>query len=604
MLLFFYQGMKVVFYRFYTVSTLICLQTVHTSKLKNFKGYQSIFTTVTIMGSGILCRNPDDYMRETKLDIFRAPKIDRTIYRPEAAAIEYIRALNATKLERVFAKPFIGNLEGHTDGVLSFSKHPQSLVTMASGSFDGVICIWDLPMRLCKRKFEAHEGFVRGITYTADGSRFLSVGDDKTVKTWNAWEQDDGTYNDTPLNVVMSRTVLTGISHHAHEPVYATCGEVCYLWEENRSVPLQTMKFQVDTLHDVKFNMINTEILAACGSDRSIILYDKRLGQPFKKVTMKMKPNKLSWNPKSAHIFTVANEDYNLYTFDGRKIKDPVKIHKGHVSAVMDVDWAPTGEEFVSGSFDKTVRIFEAHKSNSRDVYHTKRMQHVVVVGWSLDNKYVYSGSDEMNIRLWKARASEKLGALRPREKFAFDYNEALKERFAAHPQVKRIARHRHVPKHIYNEARNLREQLNKIKRKENNLRMNSAPGTVPYVADLKTKVIKTEVAPVQKRETFDKNQKKPFKKSENGEKVDVVKKNQLKKPMKRLKNEGKGEFTPTPTNKFRKARNPGFVDMKAEKTPQGISMNILKNKKIKKTEESTFKYSKKGKKNKPQEEN
>ena len=29
---------------------------------------------------------------------------------------EYQRALNATKLERVFAKPFVGSLDGHTDG--------------------------------------------------------------------------------------------------------------------------------------------------------------------------------------------------------------------------------------------------------------------------------------------------------------------------------------------------------------------------------------------------------------------------------------------------------------------------------------------------------
>lgn len=40
-------------------------------------------------------------------------------------------------------------------------------------------------------------------------------------------------------------------------------------------------------------------------------------------------------------------------------------------------------------------------------------MQRVRVVQWSLDNKYIISGSDEMNIRVWKARASEKLGMVR-----------------------------------------------------------------------------------------------------------------------------------------------------------------------------------------------
>lgn len=93
-----------------------------------------------------------------------------------------------------------------------------------------------------------------------------------------------------------------------------------------------------------------------------------------------------------------------------RKLKHPVNVHKDHVGAVVDVDYAPTGREFVSGSYDRTIRIFECGKGHSREVYHTKRMQRLTCVQWSLDNKYIFSGSDEMNIRIWKARASEKLG--------------------------------------------------------------------------------------------------------------------------------------------------------------------------------------------------
>ena len=33
-------------------------------------------------------------------------------------------------------------------------------------------------------------------------------------------------------------------------------------------------------------------------------------------------------------------------------------IHKDHVTAVLDIDFSPTGREFVTGSFDKTIRIF------------------------------------------------------------------------------------------------------------------------------------------------------------------------------------------------------------------------------------------------------
>lgn len=52
------------------------------------------------------------------------------------------------------------------------------------------------------------------------------------------------------------------------------------------------------------------------------------------------------------------------------------------------------------------------------------------------------------------------------RERMAFQYQDKLKERFAQHPQVRRIARHRHVPKHIYNAQREKHVMVVSRKRK------------------------------------------------------------------------------------------------------------------------------------------
>ncbi|KAK2119857.1 DDB1- and CUL4-associated factor 13, partial [Saguinus oedipus] len=102
---------------------------------------------------------------------------------------------------------------------------------------------------------------------------------------------------------------------------------------------------------------------------------------------------------------------------------------------------SPTGKEFVSASFDKSIQIFPVDKSQSREVYHTKRTQHVICVKWASDSKYIMFGSDEMNIRLCKANASEKLGVLTSREKAAKDYNQKLKKKFQHHRHIKHIAR-------------------------------------------------------------------------------------------------------------------------------------------------------------------
>ena len=92
-----------------------------------------------------------------------------------------------------------------------------------------------------------------------------------------------------------------------------------------------------------------------------------------------MMSNSICWNPQEAFNFTVnatshpnperhqvleairarlgqglgslvisaacqaANEDHNLYTFDMRNLKSAICVHHDFVSAVIDVDYAPTG---------------------------------------------------------------------------------------------------------------------------------------------------------------------------------------------------------------------------------------------------------------------
>lgn len=40
---------------------------------------------------------------------------------------------------------------------------------------------------------------------------------------------------------------------------------------------------------------------------------------------------------------------------------------------------------------------------------------------------------------------------MRARERYAINYAEELKKKYGHFPEVRRIARHRHLPKHIFN---------------------------------------------------------------------------------------------------------------------------------------------------------
>lgn len=260
----------------------------------------------------VLSRNPDDYIRDTKTEFHKVPRNYSKEIHPFEEQREYVRALNATKMERLFAKPLIGDLSGHKDGISCIAKHPSQLSTLVSGSFDGDVCVWNLPTRKCMKSLNAHDGYVRGIVFSTDGNRFFSVGDDKAIKVWttNAYDMDDDEDDNAPINTILSKTVLTSITHHRRDPIFATCGEMCQLWEETRNEPLKSLQWGSDSIHHIQFNLVENNLLAACTSSRSIILYDRREGKPLRKVVMTMRPNYLAWNPMEAFTFTVGNEDY------------------------------------------------------------------------------------------------------------------------------------------------------------------------------------------------------------------------------------------------------------------------------------------------------
>ncbi|KAL7530010.1 hypothetical protein ACHAWF_003208, partial [Thalassiosira exigua] len=391
---------------------------------------------------------------------------------PHARAREYARAVTAAKLDRMFAKPFLGELRGgHVDAVSCLAICRTHLCPAVSGGVDGTVRVWDLQNRRMVVNLEAHSRGVSGLAFGNEGGAFYSCGEEGTVKRWTAHPRqtssgagaddggsdgdDDGwgkklkarkrarpksgeggatssphgpheTYRLPPSRRSHhSAVAFHSLDHHWSHPQFATASSDASvrLWDPERSAPVATyddLWGGDDTVTTVRYNPAEPDLLAHCTSDRGIGLHDTRASSALKKTVLSMKSNCLEWNPREPYAFVVGNEDHNAYAFDMRKLNRPTMMFKGHVGAVMDVAWSPTGTEFVAGSYDRTVRIFATRKEGgtsghvgdgasgtSREVYHAKRMQRVFCVGYTPDDKYILSGSDDTNLRLWKARASE-----------------------------------------------------------------------------------------------------------------------------------------------------------------------------------------------------
>ncbi|KAK4688856.1 DDB1- and CUL4-associated factor 13, partial [Tremellales sp. Uapishka_1] len=472
---------------------------------------------------------------------------------PFAKPREYTRALTAAKIDRIFAKPFVDALGGHQDGVYCLGKDPRRVAVVAGGGGDGEVIVHSLALRRPLLKVpNAHRGMVGGLCWTAEGTDgkrgLITCGKlDATVKVWRSkafapgtkseevfegnefgsgsaaggskdvldaagaigedgFEEEEGGglqidsrrrdavgSNLEPSMTYTSKNGFNGIDHHRSDAVFATASNTVQIWDETRSNPLSTLAFgnSMETVTAVKFNQSETSVLASVGTDRTMCLYDIRTGKAERRIVMNMKSNALSWCPTLPTVMLLASEDHNLYTFDIRDMTSPTQIYKGHVGGVMGVDWSPTGEEFVSGSYDRTIRLWKRDQGNrSRDVYHTKRMQRIFDVTYTPTADFVLSASDDGNVRIWKSNASAKLGPISTRERQSMEYRQKLVDKWSSEKGVRAVKDRRHVPVSIHKTVNLKRTMIEAGKVKEERRRAHSRKGKEKPKAERKKAVI------------------------------------------------------------------------------------------------------------------
>jgi len=167
-------------------------------------------------------------------------------------------------------------------------------------------------------------------------------------------------------------------------------------------------------------------------------------------------------------------------------------VHEGHLAAVVDVDYALTGREFVSGSYDCTVRIWDVDAARSKDVYHAPRMQRVFCVRYTDDARFVLSGSDDANVRVWKSRAAEPLRILSRREQAKLDYGDRLKRRFAHAPEIRRIAQFHRVPKLLLSLRRRRDIHNASVRRKRENVLRHAGSRRIVFKTRAEAPVVTT----------------------------------------------------------------------------------------------------------------
>jgi len=116
----------------------------------------------------------------------------------------------------------------------------------------------------------------------------------------------------------------------------------------------------------------------------------------------------VGFSPDGAHIVS-GSHDRTIRIWDVRTGDEVTKPLVGHTDAVISVDFSPDGAHIVSGSRDQTIRIWDARTGEEVMKPFVGHMDTVTSVCFSLDGTLIGSGSHDQTIRIWDARTGEEV---------------------------------------------------------------------------------------------------------------------------------------------------------------------------------------------------
>ncbi len=360
------------------------------------------------------------------------------VWSVEAALADEDRTLEAARQEYV-AGPWRHHGTVHR---LRVSPDGRRIV---SASLDNTAKVWDPSRNALAGPVFEHEAGVQAAVFLPDGERVAVACDDNVARVWRsaagqavrrvehevfgpeAVYTGDGRYvlvkkknDDTALVFdTETRKRFCSVEHPGGIRAVAV--------SPNRSRILtggannDSRLFDVATgglLHSfahtngvwsVAFSPDGMRTLAA-GFDGVAQLRDARTGQMLREVRVDARVQGCAFSPDNAR-FILGCGDKLARIYDANSTRPPIVL-AGHLSAVNAVSFSRDGSRVVTGSFDNTVRVWNAATGElvGAPMRHQGPVWYATGTAFSRDGSTVVAACDDGTVRVWDVATSRPVG--------------------------------------------------------------------------------------------------------------------------------------------------------------------------------------------------
>jgi serine/threonine protein kinase len=268
--------------------------------------------------------------------------------------------------------------------------------TIASGSDDNTVKLWQLNDGQEIRTFNGHSDWVYSVAISPNGETLVSGSKDNTVKVWNL-KTGQELHNLTGHKGLVNSVAVSQDNENIASGSYDS---TINIWDLKTGKLVRTLTGHTAPVLSVTFGPNNRNLVSS-GVDKTVKVWDWQTGKELRSLAGHSSDvNSIALSPDGQIVASVSDDKtikvWNVNT--GRELRT---FTGGHTADINSVAFSPNGKILATGSDDKTIRFWNLMTGEKLANFrgHTAP---VFTVAFSPDGKLLVSGSEDQTIKIWQ----------------------------------------------------------------------------------------------------------------------------------------------------------------------------------------------------------